>query len=261
MPFASNTNYTSAPNPIDVGQPTKVVPPDLLNGFKPEAAIAAEHVNYALNILGPDIARFTADGTWTKPTGAKVVRILLVGGGAGGMGGGVGVGGAGGQGGEIIEVIYDAADLPSTMSITIGVGGTGTTSNTNTAFAAAGNSAVVASGVNIVRALGGFSETYPELTRIGASGGAGGTAGAGTFGSHSRRGPGGAGGSVNTPGLQGSGYGSGGGGGRQASGSNSGGGGGGGGYGSGALGTAGSAATGGNGAPGICIITTWREVA
>lgn len=264
MTFASNSTYSSAPNPIDVGQANKVVPPDLPNGFKPEAPVCPEHVNYCLNRLEPVIQRITASTTWNKPAGAKIVEIVLIGGGAGGLGGASSLGGAGGQGGEIVEAMFDASDLPSSLSVVIGAGGTGTASNSNTAFCQGVKSTVTAGSDLLMVAWGGFDDTVPaglpDPVLSGAYGGNGGASGAGSPGVHSRKGPGGAAGAANAVGVLGKGYGAGGGGGRQSGGTNSGGGGGGGGYGTASLATSGSTNTGGNGAPGICIITTWREI-
>jgi hypothetical protein len=68
---------------------------------------------------------FLSTGTWNKPTGAKSVLIRSVsngfGGGAGtrGLPGKVAFGGSGGASGVFTEIQYDAATLPSSLSITI----------------------------------------------------------------------------------------------------------------------------------------------
>jgi hypothetical protein len=78
-----------------------------------------------------DFQEFTTNGTWTKPAGATVVYVQLVGGGGGG---GSGCrydttlrrsGGAGGNGGTFIDKFFEASDLGSTVSVTIGAGGAG----------------------------------------------------------------------------------------------------------------------------------------
>lgn len=82
-----------------------------------------------------DYQVFTASGTWTKPAGISanalvIVEIWAAGGGGGQYGGG--------GGGGYFEAIELASDLGSTVSVTVGAGGTysgGTTGN------AGGNSA------------------------------------------------------------------------------------------------------------------------
>lgn len=78
-----------------------------------------------------DVQVFTADDTWVKPAGAKVVQIIAVGaggGGAGGVGGGPGPG-AGGGGGQAIDLTFDASIISSTVAVTVGVGGNGGSPN------------------------------------------------------------------------------------------------------------------------------------
>jgi hypothetical protein len=71
---------------------------------------------------------FTSNGTWTKPTGLKRVRVTVIGGGASGGSGpataaGQGsAGGGGGAGGTSIKTI-EAATLGATETVTVGTGG------------------------------------------------------------------------------------------------------------------------------------------
>jgi hypothetical protein len=71
------------------------------------------------------------DHTWTKPAGAKIVKVLLIGGGGGGGNGRVGASGTtryyggGGSGGAISEWTFLAASLPASVTVTIGAGGSG----------------------------------------------------------------------------------------------------------------------------------------
>lgn len=78
-----------------------------------------------------DVQQFTANGTWTKPSGAKYVRGRLIGSGGGGGSGYRGAvdtirgGGGGGSSGSVTLFERKAADLPATMAVTIPPGGAG----------------------------------------------------------------------------------------------------------------------------------------
>ncbi len=94
----------------------------LMNATLTAAAIEAQ--------VAADLTVFTASGTWTKPTGypddTKVV-VELWGAGGGGARSGTGrISGGGGGGGYTVSQ-FALADLPSSVSVTIGAGGTGRT--------------------------------------------------------------------------------------------------------------------------------------
>jgi len=69
--------------------------------------------------LPADIQTFNASGTWTKPTGAKSVHIITIGGGASGGGGSTG----GGGGGALNFGTIPADLLGATVTVTVGAGG------------------------------------------------------------------------------------------------------------------------------------------
>ena len=68
---------------------------------------------------------------WTKPSGAKLVEIILVGGGGGGASGAAAVGtgacggAGGGAGGAVVRVLVPADTLGSTVAYSVGSGGSG----------------------------------------------------------------------------------------------------------------------------------------
>ena len=67
--------------------------------------------------------QFTASGTWNKPAGLDPDTLVLVE--AWGAGGGGNSSGAGGGGGSYKSRWFRLADLPSSVTVTVGAGGTG----------------------------------------------------------------------------------------------------------------------------------------
>lgn len=77
-----------------------------------------------------DLQIFTEDGTWANPGSAGTVTITAIGGGGGGGSGAAGSGefingGQGGGGGGISIVPLLAQDLPASVPVVVGIGGTG----------------------------------------------------------------------------------------------------------------------------------------
>jgi len=152
---------------------------------------------------------FTADGTWNKPSSGTVAKIEVWGGGAGGGGGVIG-GGEGGDGGTHRSLLVPLSELSSSESVTVGSGGTGTTSASGNAGGASsfGSHLTAPAGLDLNRknsfgggAGGNKSETPEdgESTYLSGAGGGGGADGgngvpAGVGGTSIGGGDGGAGG-------------------------------------------------------------------
>lgn len=141
-----------------------------------------------------NVQEFTANGTWTKPSGAKWIEVVCIAGGGGGgsgrrsSGGGTASGGGGGGGGGRSVCTYEAADLPSTVSVTVGTGGGGgtgiTAANTNGNAGAAGGNSTFGTYLKAVGGGGGAPGNGSGNSNGGTAGGglfsSGGTGGTGT---------------------------------------------------------------------------------
>jgi hypothetical protein len=74
--------------------------------------------------------------TWTKPSWAKMVKVIAIGGGGGGGSGAryatssARGGAAGGTGGSLVEAVFPASYLSATETVVVGAGGTGGASQT-----------------------------------------------------------------------------------------------------------------------------------
>jgi len=155
-----------------------------------------------------DVQIFTAAGTWTKPTGAKSVRVLCVAGGTGGGSGRRGAagtvrqGGGGGASGGATRQEIPASALPGTVAVTVGLGTTGGAAVTADSTDGNAAAAVTTSSTFGTYLKTGTSQNVPATQGGGTgSGGVGATAGSGTatgVAGGSASGTGGAGGGAGT---------------------------------------------------------------
>jgi hypothetical protein len=129
----------------------------------------------ALTAQLTDTQIFTANGTWTKPAGAKMVHFIVIGGGGGGgsgrrdnTGNGRSGGGGGGGGGVSIGWLNESA-FGSTETITVGAGGAG----------GAGRTVI---GNGITGTSGGASSIGSVITTFASAGGTGGATATGAGG-------------------------------------------------------------------------------
>jgi len=126
----------------------------------------------------PDIQTFTANGTWTKPTGATKVAVLTIGAGAGGGAGARGPsgtalsGGGGGGAGGLNMFDIPATALGATVGVVVPIGGLGAVGQVTDGTAGAAGSPP-ATGI-------GFGPN--GVPRMFVGGGGGGLGAAGTAG-------------------------------------------------------------------------------
>ncbi len=203
--FGSAGNYPAGSDDWS-GQPRKVALTNVeaANGFTPNAPIPAEVLNYLIACALPDVQTITANGVWTKPAHAQLVKIRMIGkGGPGGNGGSntQGGGGGGGSSGEMRELILPASELPATLTATItglvdpisGLTGMVRLSGTDVQIDARPGYG----GGNVIGTTGGNGGTFVSPDPEDGTGGAGGNAavgGAGSGLSHMRHVAGGGGG-------------------------------------------------------------------
>ena len=136
----------------------------------------------AQQLVGNDLfQRFTADGTWQKPAGIKMVAIECIGGGGGGGAGQSGAstaeGGGGGGGAALARMSFSAESLSSTLTIDVGAAGAGGVGADPPNAGAAGSTSSVTDDDTskvILSAFGGGGGG-PQDSNTAAGGGAGGS--------------------------------------------------------------------------------------
>lgn len=260
-PIAVGDNDPRLPTTTEIAAMAAASSPSGTNPFQTEADTQI------------DVQTFAAGtSTWTRPANAKVVQVILIGGGCGGQGGQNNTSaGNGGGNGAFLSAVVPASLLASTEAVVVGAGSAGTagggspagpSAGGNTSFGAlftAGGGSLNTGGIGMVGGLvapaggtstssgspgrnsvfnanlaGGAAGTYP-----GGNGGNGGASAAGipTVGATGGSGASnsGQGGNGGNGGLYGAGGGGGGNGGASS----------------------GSAGNGGNGADGIAVIITY----
>jgi len=155
---------TAGGTDIDAGQVVDSTDPYVSSAIDSSGHLQLTQKTGAVDDLGfvhksPTIVDITASGSFLKASYAGMVRakIEIWGAGGGGSGGRNGSEGGGGGGGGYQSVLLEAADLPTTLTCTVGAGGVG------------------ASGLAGVPTGGGSSSVtgFPNSQSLGAGGGGG----------------------------------------------------------------------------------------
>lgn len=89
-----------------------------------EEAARADHV-HPMTSTTSVMEVFTSSGVWTMPENTTMIDVILVGAGGGGGAGGSNPGSHGGGGGAAFHTRIPASEITSTVSVTVGSGGSG----------------------------------------------------------------------------------------------------------------------------------------
>ena len=127
--------------------------------------------NVASAYVGSGGQAFTANNTFTIPSGITAVKVTVVGGGGGGAYGSANAGGGGGGAGGGAAISYLTGLTPgNTLSVTIGGAGSG---GTTSGAAGTGGTSTVASGTQTITTISATGGTGGNTNSYGGTGGLG----------------------------------------------------------------------------------------
>lgn len=184
LPIGSTNDYLRVFNGIPGWTATSTIFPSQTGNSGKFLATDGTNIQWGAAANAADYFSTTTSGTWTKPTLVNASSTVFVecwgggGGGGGSTGGGTHRAGGGG-GGAYLSRLFKASDLTSTVSITIGAGGTGGAAGGANNGTAGGNTTFG----SYLTAYGGGGGGYGNgAGNEGSGGGGGGALGAGTTG-------------------------------------------------------------------------------
>jgi hypothetical protein len=153
--------------------------------------VDAEIAGIDITVPAPQLTRFIANGTFTKPSGAKFVTVMAMGAGGGGGGGRRGAntvirqGGFGGAAGELRIRKFVATDVAASVAVAIGTGGTGGAAGAaNDTDGSPGQAGGITSFGTLLRAMGGAGGLGGSLGTATVVNGTNGDAGGGAQGGY-----------------------------------------------------------------------------
>ncbi len=111
---------------------------------------------------------FESSGTWVKPAGINLIKVLTVGGGAGGGGASTTYNSSGGGGAAWSELTIDATAL---VSETVTIGAAGTVGSGSNSAGGTGGTSSFGSLTSGAGGVGGKSDIATDTTIIGSTGG------------------------------------------------------------------------------------------